>query len=180
MQPAVSRCGFEAAAVRDRLYCASACVHLRKRLCSDRMLYYPPRGEWLVLCWIRPDVRIAFHGLFCWRCRAQCALIQIEWKVAAVPIQPPPPSSAPGLLSNTDPAPFLTRGAVLGMVISALRAAQRPFVCIDRCSASQPISQAGIIIYSCRLNSTARKCSWPVCNFSKTYVKKKVLLKKST
>lgn len=35
-----SQCGSEAAAVRDRLYCASACMHLqkRKRLCSDRLL----------------------------------------------------------------------------------------------------------------------------------------------
>lgn len=95
---------------------------------------------------------------FRWQRRAQCELIQIDWRVAAIICLPPPPTSLllPHGLLLTDPAPFLTRGAVLGMVISALRAAQRPFVCIDRCSASQPISQAGIIIYSYRLNSTAQ------------------------
>lgn len=59
--------------------------------------------------------------------------------------------------STTDPAPFLSRGVVLGMVISALRAAQRLFVCVDRCSASQLITEEGIIIYSWTLNSKVQQ-----------------------
>lgn len=139
------------------LYCASACLHLqkRKRLWSDRLLYYLQRCEWLLLCWIQPDVRIAFTG-FCWTTQGSVRLNPDWLKGCCHNMRPPLPSPAPGLLSTTDPAPFLTRGAVLGMVISALRVAQRPFVCIDRCGASQPISQAGIIIYSCKLDSTAR------------------------
>lgn len=120
----------------DRLYCASRGGEnaFFFFFCTLALI----RGAgWLVLRSIRPDVPLAFTGFFSSFFSPQSAtqglsqsdLIQTDRELSAVvggvvPALPPDRCLPPTRLH------FLTSSsAVPGMVIRALRAAQRPFVC---------------------------------------------------